>query len=131
VSFSVTGLPTGATAVFNPATLAAGSGPASVSLQIALPSQSSSARPIRRPFGALAVALGLVLLPFAGRLRQTSRRLRRTACLLVLGLACLAAMAGLTGCGGNSAPAAQTYTMTVTATAGSLTHTATLDLTVN
>jgi hypothetical protein len=126
ISFSVTGLPTGATAAFSPATVPAGAGTTSVIMTVTLPA-SASVRPAEKPFpgGALPIALGLILLPFAGRLRRTARGLKRTVCLLAIELALAA---GLTSCGGSgggggSSPPPQNYVLTVTASAGSLSNT--------
>ena len=134
VTFAVSGLPTGATATFSPATISAGSPATNVTLTISVPVQSA-AEPVRGPFGggALPIALGLILLPFAGRLRKASRRLSGMACLAVLSVASAALLAGLAGCGGGSKstpPAPVSYTLTVTATAGTLSHSTTLNLTV-
>ena len=137
VTFAVTGGPTGATATFNPASITAGSGPTSVTLTVTMGTQSG----VQRNVGAIArrlspLALGLVLLPFAGRLRRGGKRWGSLVCLLLL----LGGMgAGLVGCGGSSSPAttptptpaAKTYTMTVTATSGSVSQSSNLTLIVN
>jgi sugar lactone lactonase YvrE len=132
ITFTVTGLPTGATATFSPATIPAGAGATNVTMTVTLPSQTAML-PIYSPLGG--VALGLILLPFASRLRRTARRINKMACLLVVGLVGVALLAGLTGCGGSgssaSSPAPQTYTLTVTAAAGSLSHATTVSLTVD
>jgi hypothetical protein len=78
------------------------------------------------------LALGLLLLPFAGRLRKTGKRLGRMLPLLLL-LAGLAAAAGLNGCGstqGFFGQAPATYTIQVTGTSGALSHSTTVTLTV-
>jgi hypothetical protein len=100
---------------------------------VTLPS-TAAAQPARSLFGngAIPISLGLILLPFAGRLRKGSRR---WLWVVVLGLAGLAAM-GACGGGGSSGGgggggAPQNYTLTVTATSGTLTETTTLTLTVN
>ena len=71
----------------------------------------------------------LLLLPLvAGR----SRRMRRLL-LAVCGFACLGLLTttGVTGCGGGPTTPKGTYSVQVTATAGSTTHTATFSLTVD
>jgi large repetitive protein len=79
------------------------------------------------------MAFALMLLPFAGRLRALRRRLAGTISLLLLAVAGLGAMAALSGCGATSglfADQAKTYTVTVTATSGTLSHATSLTLTV-
>jgi sugar lactone lactonase YvrE len=132
VSLSVTGLPTAATAVFSPSTLSVGATTTNAILLVTLPTQSA-AQPLRNPFGrgALPVALGLLLLPFAGNWRKAARRMNRMNWMIVLGLSSLAMIAGLTGCSsGGSGSSAQTYTLTITATSGSLSHSTTATLIV-
>jgi len=136
ITFSVTGLPAGATATFSPATVAAGSGAVNLTLTVSVPA-TNAALPIQRPFGggALPIALGLILLPFSSRLRKTSRSLNKMLCLLLCGLAGAALAAGLAGCGGRSSSSTQpsnpqTYTLTITATSGTLSHSTTATLIV-
>ncbi len=139
ITLSVTGLPTGATATFSPASIPANSPPTNVTLTVTLPSQSAS-RQTQIPFGraAFPVALGLLLLPFAGKLRRAERRWSKLACFLLLTLAGASMAVGITGCGGgggsnsgSTTPVTQTYTLTVSATAGADVHTTTLTLIVN
>jgi sugar lactone lactonase YvrE len=135
ITFSVTGLPPGATATFSPATVAAGAGTTTVTMTVTLASQSA-VTPLGRLFGggALPVALGLILLPFAGRMRRAPWRWSGMVFLIALSLA---VAAGVAGCGGSSssngsspAPTAKGYLLTITATSGSLSHSATVNLTV-
>jgi hypothetical protein len=126
VTFSVSGLPLGVTGVFTPATVPANSGTASAVLQVTSPNFARM-NTTRKPFGGGALALALVLLlPFAGMMRRTAYRLNR---LVVLGLISAALAVGLTGCGGVSLTP-QTFTITITAAAGSLSHSVTASLTV-
>jgi hypothetical protein len=134
VTFTVTGLPAGATAIFSPATITAGSGPTNMTLTVTLPSQSAL-QPMYRLFGEgpSSLTLGLILLPFVGRFRRASRRLKEMVCLLVVGLAGTVLVAGLAGCGGGGGAVSVqpvTYTLTITATSGSLSHSTTVNLTV-
>jgi hypothetical protein len=134
VSFAVSGLPAGATATFTPPTLAAGSGTTNVSLSVQLPQQTATRSRSREPGRGFApVALGMLLLPFAGKMRRTSKRLGRLVCLLLLLLTGAAAVTGLTGCGSQNGLFAQpqhTYNLTVTVTSGALSHATTVTLTV-
>jgi trimeric autotransporter adhesin len=80
------------------------------------------------------VALGFLLLPLAAmRRRRLGKTLGRTIFTLFLLVAGASAMAGLSGCGAKSGffgQPSQTYTMTVTATSGSLSHSTSVTLTV-
>jgi len=79
------------------------------------------------------VALGLLLLPLAGMRRRLRKTLGRTIFTLLLLVAGASAMAGLSGCGTNSGffgQPSQTYTMTVTATSGTLSHSTSVTLTI-
>lgn len=132
VAFGASGLPAGATAAFSPSSIPVGGGTQTVTMTVALPLDDAAAytRPVRRlPVAAFA----LLLLPLAGtrRMRRRGRALARLLCLCVLTLGGLAAVGGLAGCGvqsGKSWPSEQTYTITVTASTGSLQHTAAVTL---
>ena len=158
VTLSLSGLPAGATYTFSPATLAAGSGTTTVTLTIQIPQTTAAALPIHihgnstgsnggkagqeatasgdRGVGSklAPVALALLLLPFAGGARRAGRTLGRAISILLLIVAGIAATAGLSGCGapgsGFFAQAPQAYTLTVTATSGSLSRSTNLTLTV-
>ncbi len=124
VSFSITGLPTNATASFTPPQLIPGASPATTTLSITTPFTHAELLP--RP----TVLLGASLLPLL-----FLRRKRRWPIALLALLPCVSVL----GCGNRvataTAQAAQSYTLTVTATstniAGALlTHTTDLTLTV-
>jgi hypothetical protein len=134
ITLSVTGLPANATYSFSPATLAAGAGSTSVTLTVNVPSTTSMMHPGNDLSRRLApLALGLLLLPFAGRLRRASKRFNRLLSLLVLLGLTLVAATGLSGCGGAVAAShpPQSYTVTVTGTSGALSHSTTMTLNVN
>ena len=137
VSLTVTGLPSGATANFNPSSVPAGSAATEVTLTITVPAQSAAAVPDgagrsgRRP-----VALGLVLLPLLGLWRLC--KARRVLAVLLVCVTGVAGLALLSGCGGGNNSSVggggqqqpQTYNLTVKATAGSALSTTALTLTV-
>jgi hypothetical protein len=131
ITFSVTGLPAGATATFSPATVLAGAGTTTVTMTVTL-SSSAAATPAEKPFGggAIPIALGLVLLPFGFGLRRKFRGWGTTASLLIIGMALAAGLTACGGSGGSSTPPPQTYSLTISATSGSLSNTIAVDLTV-
>ena len=130
ITLAASGLPAGATAVFSPASVPAASGTTTVTLAIQLPQTSADSE--WAGFGGAAgrlvpLTLALILLPLAGRLRRGGKRIRRLISLLLL------AIAGLSGCGfisGSLGRTSQTYTVTVTGSSGTLSHSATVTLTV-
>jgi hypothetical protein len=122
VSFTVTGLPAGAVASFTPSSVAADGGAVPVTMTV----QTASAMAHNDNYGnsplGRGVVLALLLLPF-GMKRKLREKLRGRMLLLVLLLA--GTTAAMTGCGSNSGFILQspgTYTLTVTATSGTLQH---------
>jgi hypothetical protein len=113
-------------------TLPAGASAGGVQLQVQLPRQSAG---LHRgtPLTTLPFAFGILMLPFGGKLgRAAGKRVRRSGLLLLLALVGLMTIAGLSGCGAvnSGLMAEQNYTITVTATSGSLAHSTTFNLTV-
>jgi hypothetical protein len=135
ITFSLSGFPPGTTAVFAPAALATGVGSTNVTLTVKPPAAVQAhldQRPNQlhpRPAAHYApIALALLVLPFA------AFRRRRPAALFLWILLGISAF-GLTGCLSDSSSGyygntPQTYTLTVTATSGSLSHATTVTLTV-
>jgi sugar lactone lactonase YvrE len=152
VTFSLSGLPSGATYTFSPASIAAGAGSTTVTITIQLPKTTALNTPVHihgmsstglqtadaqdrttpHPFRGAPLALAFVLLPFAVRMRRAGRKLSRLLPILLLCVAAAAATFGLSGCGSSGTPAQspQSYTLTVTATSGSISRTTNLTLTV-
>lgn len=79
--------------------------------------------------GALPMTVCLLLLPFAKRWRKESRRMSLMTWAVIVGLS-LTMVAGLTGCNQQN-PSKQTYSLTITATSGTLTHSTTATLIEN
>jgi hypothetical protein len=135
VALTVSGLPSGASASFSPATAAGGSGTTPVVLTIDGPPITSSLRrpvnPANPSHHEAPAYLALLLLPAS----FLARRRRSIARLLVL-LVGIAAATGLSGCLSDQATGyygqmPQTYTLTVTGTSGTLTHSVQVTLTVD
>ncbi len=137
VTFTVSGLPTGATATFTPPTLPAGSSATNVTLTIYYSGQTATLhRNSLHGYGLALLMVGVLLLPFGGRIRRAASERSRQAFLLVLVLAGTGAMAGLMGCSGSTTSGylvnqQQTYAVTVTATSGSVSHSTNVSLTVH
>jgi hypothetical protein len=119
VNMSLAGLPSGMTAVFTPITVAANSAATNVTLAVISPGKTI-ARSQHKSFrgGSLPVVLGIFLLPFAGLLRKTANRWHSLAVLVLAGAALAA---GLAGCQ-QSTYTPQSYSLTVTAASGPLSH---------
>ena len=119
VTFSANTLPPAMVAVFAAPTLAAGGGPATVTLTL----QRATSTLAPSPFDRLPLALGF-LLPLLG-VRKMRRRLQKLPAYLgVLALAALSlgAVSGLSGCSGAGLFAARKipYVVTVIATEGTV-----------
>ncbi len=149
ITLSASGLPAGATATFSPATIAAGAGSTTVTLTVQLPQTVAFVQPERsegetrpvearngsasRPaYGLPFLALALLLLPYARRIRRSGKKLGQMLPLLLA--AGIASAACLAGCGGSSTSTASTpvtYTIQVTGTSGALSHSMDVTLTVD
>ncbi len=136
VSFAATGLPSGFAATFSPANLAANSGAQAVTVTVKTPATiaANSDRPLSEKLAP--VAFGLLLLPLTG-MRKVRRRLSRHLLVILILLAGLGGVVGLSGCGthagiggGSSALQPQSHSFTVTASAGSMQHSASLTVEV-
>ncbi len=127
LQLSVDGLPPNTITEFDPAVVAANSGTTNVTLHVTTP-KLAAVETDRSPWdrGAIPMALGLILLPFASRLRK-ARKLWLPMVLLAITGAALAW--GVAGCGGFTYTP-KNYSVTVKASAGNLSHTAAVKLTV-
>ncbi|MGA2352088.1 MAG: FG-GAP-like repeat-containing protein [Terracidiphilus sp.] len=133
ITFSATaGLPTGATASFSPTSIPVNGPAQTVTMTIQTAALSAANRAPASPL--LPVLLGLLLLPLAGARRFARGRANFSRLLnMALLAAALTAVASVAGCGSNSGffgQSQQSYTVTVTASGGSVTHTATVNLNV-
>ena len=130
VSFAASGLPSGASIAFSPSTIAANGGQQTVTLTIQTAAFAKEVPPSIGRKLAPFTALALFLIPLlgAGRLRKQGRRLSRLACLLLL-IVCSLAGAMMTGCGGAAFhQIEQNYTIMVTSTSGNVQHSAPITL---
>ncbi len=136
VALSVTGLPAGGSASFNPASVPAAAGITPIVLTVNAPPLTSSS--LREPTNPAHPSsrrnapafLALLLLPTGFLLRR-----RRAVVRLLVVFVGLAAAVGMSGCLSNQATGyygqmPETYTLTVTGTSGTLTHTVQVTLTV-
>jgi hypothetical protein len=148
IALSVSGLPTGATYILTPASITTGESATDVTLTISLPQLSAGASTADSDMYRVANAggasnslagrlapfrLAILLLPFVQRMRRTGKRMGRTLSVLLVVAAGVAATDGINGCGSNNGFFAQqqeTYSLTITGTAGSLSHTVAVSLTV-
>lgn len=129
VTFSISGLPPGATATFTPPGLSAVTSPTTV--QVTIHAAASTAKLIRMHGDMGAIALGLLLIPI-GCSRRTRKRLGNLSFLAILLGGVLSSMV-ITGCGSNNGffrQAPRDYTLTITATSGSVQHVATITLNI-
>jgi hypothetical protein len=132
ISFSCSGLPSGASCSFLPTTVTPSGGVASTTLTVTTTASMATAH---RPGGPLFPMSTLAALVCC--IGWKKRRLVRILPLIVVGAI---GFTLLNGCGGNSAgastnqqsnPQSQTWPITVNATSGSLQHTTSFSLTVN
>ncbi len=140
---SVSGLPQGATATLDTApwtqisamswNVPADTSLSNIALTIHLPAQATSRGDGPTPFTGFApMSLALLLLPFARRIRAAGRRFTSASLAMLVLASSLIAM-GLTACGSHNGfygQSAQSYTITVTLTAGSVSHSTELTLNV-
>ncbi|MGA9667566.1 MAG: MBG domain-containing protein, partial [Terracidiphilus sp.] len=147
-TLTVSGMPDGATAIITSSswtqlTNTSWSFPANTAftnlgLTVQVPAAAVSQvqpDPLGRKFPPLL--WGVLLLPFARRMRRAGKRFGRNISALLLLVAGMAAMAGISGCASGSGTGTgfymqqpKTYTIVVTATSSALTHSTTLTLTV-
>jgi hypothetical protein len=137
LTLSASGGPAGSTYTLSPTTIASGAGSTPVTLTVTVPPRSSSViNPSGLPGAPLSLPLGLatLLMPLAARLRKAGKRVRGITPLWFLLAIGIAASISLSGCSGGSSAVSsqpQTYTITMAGTAGALSHSTVVTLTVN
>ena len=128
VTFTITGLPAGATASFSPAVIAANAGPQSITLTVQtaqLLARNDRPNPFRKELPLTALLLLPLISSCKLRRRWNSRLLMLTLLVAGLGGSML-----LSGCGAEPGEQAASYTLTVTATSGQEQHSQTVTLIV-
>jgi hypothetical protein len=142
-TLSVTGLPTGSTVLLNTTSwmqltptswqLPANTTLANVSLTFNIPAQTAILSvPDSHQRHIPPLLWGALLLPFAFRMRRSGKRMSSVIRLLLL-LAGASAMIAVSGCGARNgffSQPQQSYTITVTVTTGTLSHSTNLTLKV-
>lgn len=130
VSFTASGLPTGASITFSPSTIAANGGTQTVTLTVQTAATAMEVSPsTARKLAPLTLAFLLIPLLGVRRMRRQGSRLSRLATLLLL-LSCTLAGVMMTGCGGVFTQVERNYTIMITATSGNMQHTAPVTLKV-
>jgi hypothetical protein len=141
---TLTGLPSGATAALTPSQWTQLTGTSwqlptnttlsDVSLTFTMPLQTASLSGKGTPMRKLPLVLwGILLLPFAGKLRRAGKRMGRIVSVLLFLVAGAVAMTGLSGCvsgNGYFAQPQKIYNVTATVTAGTLSRSTNVSLTV-
>lgn len=130
VTLSVSGYPPGARATLSPSTLPAGSSQANVTLIILLPPQVARGN---TPDWLSPAVVGLLILPFSFRRVRRAVMRERLPLLLPAVLMGTMGLLSLTGCGRNTGrfgAEQQHYTITITATSGTVSHSTQVLLTV-
>jgi hypothetical protein len=132
IGFAVSGAPAGSIITFTPTTVPAGTGTANLAIAIQVPSVIAASQGREHSLATSLAALALVCL-FLPLRRRMGLRGNRSSWLLsaLLVLASVGACAAAMGCGANDiVTRVQTFAITVTASSGSLSHSATTTLTV-
>ncbi|WP_420238540.1 InlB B-repeat-containing protein [Telmatobacter bradus] len=143
LKLSLSGLPSDATVSVLPSTwnktsdtswtLPAGSSlSGNVQINIMLPANSGSASFTHCSMKPLIpISLAFLLMPLLGRVRRAGKNLSRMILIALLAVTTLGLGIGLTGCsGGYMTQTQQSYSITATVSAGTLSQTETLSLTV-
>jgi len=126
VLFSVSGLPAGATASFSPSSVTPGVAGASTTMTVFVPASTAKNELTLPPSpGKREAAFGGSLALLVGFFFRRRREIKLLLCLFALGL-----VGSLVGCGTNLAVGINSSTIVVTATGGSISHTASVALTV-
>ena len=133
VTFSVAGLPAGATGTLSATSVSSNAGPQTITLSVKASSSNSAfvrRKPFYRRFSPLVLAF---LLPLLGlrTIRLGRRKLLSVVGLMILLVAGTLAILPLSGCGAASGVLGRSYSVSVMASSGTVQHTAFVNVTVN
>jgi sugar lactone lactonase YvrE len=132
VTFSIQGLPPGASSTISPASVSSGAGPQTITVTIHSPTGiSASISPTHsdRHYAPFAFALFLPLLGLR-KLRLKNRKAFRALVLIMLLGAGSLSLLPISGCGAVSGILGESYSLSVTASSDTLQHTAFVTVTV-
>jgi hypothetical protein len=129
VTFSVSEVPSAGTATFSPTSIPANGGTVNVTLTIQTAGLSAR-NAIEQHFAPIALAVLLLPFSLARRFRKSRPGFNRLFTIALIVLLGAAATTGLTGCGATNNNQIKDYTVSITATSGTVQHTATALLSV-
>lgn len=132
ITFTADGAPVGTNYVFAPASIPSGASATNVTLTLTIPQQfvAELTQPQSNRGGKLPIAplaLAVLLLPLAGRMRKAGKRLVRMLSIALFVIAGISTTAALSGCGANTKAY---YEVVITAQSGSLFHSSSCDIIV-
>jgi uncharacterized repeat protein (TIGR03803 family) len=132
VTFTVSGLPSGATAAFTPSSIPANGAAQTVTLSIQTPIKTGiNGGFLQHRLTSFAVVFLVFPLAMWRHVAKPKERRAPLGSNLLIAIVTLTLAAGFTGCGGKGASTAQTqqsYTLIVTATSGAVQHSGTFTL---
>jgi hypothetical protein len=131
VTLTASGAPAGSTVTLTPASLAAGASATNVTLTIHVPATTAALNQTGHwAFGLALPLFGIFVVPLRGTLRRHGGKPGAVMCVLVLTLVSAGALPGCGGSGPKITTTPRSYTVTVTATCGAVSHSTTVGLTV-
>jgi sugar lactone lactonase YvrE len=131
VTLSASGVPAGSTVTLNPTSLAAGASATDVTLAIHVPATAAALNQSSNWALGLALPLfGILVVPLGATLRRCGGKRSIRMCLLALPRVTAGAQPGSGGSTPKTTTTPRSYTVTVTATSGTVSHSTSVALTV-
>jgi hypothetical protein len=124
ITVTASGLEPSVIATLTPQTMASGSAAVSVQMGLNWGNVAALQRHESLKKDLAPIALCFLVLPFAAWKSRSRNRLARIACVLLLSVAGMGALSGLTGCVTANSPGF--HNATITATSGSVSHSMTV-----